>query len=226
MSGVASWLSFRRIVIATLALTVGLSVLVMGSHLFLRSFASGHVYSLQDVDSRPVVMVLGAQVYPDNTPSPYLRARLEIARELYESGKAEAILVSGDNGQDNYNEVDPMRTWLIERGVPDDKVVGDYAGFDTFDSCARARDIFGVSEMIVTTQSFHLDRAVALCRSVGIDTIGVGDDSVRRYRPTWMKSVVREYGAGVKATWEAIAGGQPRYLGVRETSLDEALERS
>ncbi len=170
-------------------------------------------------------MVLGAQVYPDGTPSPYLQARLDIARKLYEAGKAEAILVSGDNGQQQYNEVDPMRSWLIERNVPAQKVVGDYAGFDTYDSCVRARKIFGVSTMIVTTQSFHLDRAIALCRSVGIDTVGVGDDSVRRYRATWMKSVVREYGAGVKATWESLLGGQPRYLGERETSIDEALER-
>lgn len=223
MRRILSLWSWRRVVIAALAVNLVAGALVLAGAWWVRSSASGHVFTVDTVPERPVVLVLGAKVYADGTPLPFLAARLDLAGELYERGKAQAVLVSGDNGQVDYNEVDPMREWMIGLGVPEERVIGDYAGFDTYDSCVRAKEIFGVDSMIVVTQSFHIQRAVALCRDAGIDAVGVGDDSVSGYASAWKTSSVREYGANVKALWDALSNRDPVHLGPYETSLDEAL---
>jgi vancomycin permeability regulator SanA len=162
-------------------------------------------------------------VAADGTPSPFLAGRLELARRLFDAGKVRAILVSGDNMNADYNEPDGMRRWLVDRGVPAGKVVLDYAGFDTYDSCARAKRIFGVDRATVVTQSFHLPRAVSLCRHLGIDANGVGDDTAKRYGRTWRISSMREYGACVKATVDVLSRRDPVHLGRHETGVEDAL---
>lgn len=102
----------------------------------------------------------------------------------------------------------------------------DYAGFDTYDSCARAERIFGVRRATVVTQSFHLPRAVALCRRLGIDASGVGDETARRYAQTWRVSSFRENGACLKAALDLLSGRDPAHLGRRETGVDDALRDS
>jgi vancomycin permeability regulator SanA len=169
--------------------------------------------------------VLGAQVDPSGAPSRFLAARLALAERLYAGGKVRAVLVSGDFGQPTYDEPDVMRAWLVGHGVPADKVVADYAGFDTYDSCVRARRVFGVRRVIVVTQSFHLPRAVALCRAVGVRADGVGDDSMRALRWLWTRGAVREQGACVKAGWDVATGREPVFLGSHEPGLDRALRR-
>src|SRR5262249_27661370 len=144
---------------------------------WVRAEAADHIFTESTVSPAPVALVLGAQVDPGGTPSPFLAARLEVARRLYAAGQVRAILVSGDHMRWEYDEPEAMRTWLVERGVPAAKVVLDYAGFDTYDSCARAVRIFGVTKAIIVTQTYHLPRAVTLCRRLGMDASGVGDDS-------------------------------------------------
>lgn len=212
-------------VIVALVAAVVVSVVVGGARWWVVAGAAGHVYGVEEVPRASVVMVLGAKVYSDGRPSPFLEARLELARQLYVGGRAEAILVSGDNGQQEYNEVDPMREWLIGHGVPSKQVIGDYAGFDTHDSCVRARRVFGVEALTVVTQAFHVERAVTLCRRAGIDANGVADDSVRRYPRPWKTGTLREYAANVKAGWDVLVGRDPVYLGKRETSVDDAVRR-
>jgi vancomycin permeability regulator SanA len=213
----------RRLSRTAAALVLICALTVCAALAWVRVASAGRVYSLADVPARPVAMVLGAQVYADGTLSEFLKARLAMARDLYQAGKVRAVLVSGDNMNFDYNEPDAMRQWLIDQGVPAEKVVADYAGFDTSDSCQRARRIFGVSEMIVLTQSFHIRRAVALCRDAGIETVGVGDDSVAVYRRPWLMGVAREQGATVKALVDVVTGREPTHWGPRETSLDDAL---
>ena len=145
------------------------TVVVIGPAWYVKAVSDDRTSTVQDVPAQPVALVLGAEVYADGQPSRYLRARLDVAYELFEAGKVRAILVSGDNGTRFYNETDGMRDYLIEKGVPAAKVVGDYAGFDTYDSCVRARRIFGVSRAIVVTQTYHLPRALATCRAIGLD---------------------------------------------------------
>ncbi len=120
-----------------------------------------------------------------------------------------AILVSGDNGTRFYNETDGMRDYLIEKGVPAAKVVGDYAGFDTYDSCVRAKKVFGVSKAIVVSQTYHLPRALATCRAIGIEAWGVGDESVKTNQQMWSYGTFREFGANLKMVWDVLSQRQP-----------------
>lgn len=199
------------------------SLAVAGSVSWVRIGVRGHVYQIDTVPAAPVAIVLGAQVNRDGSPSTFLAARLEVARQLFADGRVRAVLVSGDNSRAEYNEPDVMRDWLVAKGVPAEKVVADYAGFDTYDSCLRARRIFGVREAIVVTQTFHLARAVTLCRHVGVDAVGVGDDSVRRYRLAWRRGELREYPAAVKAAFDALTRRNPASLGPYEHSVDDAV---
>ncbi|WP_243707647.1 ElyC/SanA/YdcF family protein [Micromonospora sp. KC606] len=195
----------------------------VGSVIWLRSGADGHIFTVEDVPDAPVALVLGAQVNADGQPSAFLAARLEIARRLYATGKVRAILVSGDHMDWGYDEPGAMSRWLVDRDVPPQRVVLDHAGFDTYDSCARAKRIFGVQRVTVVTQSFHLARAVTLCRHLGVAANGVGDETAQRYETLWRRGEIREYGAGVKAAWDVLSGRDPVHLGRRETGVDDAL---
>ncbi|WP_434744116.1 SanA/YdcF family protein [Micromonospora sp. SH-82] len=219
----------RRLLRAGLACAVAAALLAgtaVASVAWIRHGADGHLYTEAGVPEAPVALVLGTRVNPDGTPSPFLSGRLAVAQRLLDTGKVRAILVSGDNMNADYNEPEAMRRWLVEQGVPADRVVLDHAGYDTYDSCARAKRIFGVDRATVVTQSFHLPRAVAVCRRLGIDTAGVGDESARVYERTWRISSSREYGAGVKATFDVLSGRNPTRLGPRETGVDDALRTS
>ena len=205
---------------------VGLAgvVLLAGSITYVRLTAAGHLYSETEVPAAPVALVLGAMVYPDGTPSPFLAARLDVAHRLYQAGKVRVVVVSGDNMAKEYNEPEAMRTYLVNAGMPAEAIVLDYAGFDTYDSCARALRIFGVEQLIVVTQSYHLPRAVATCRALGVDATGVGDDSARQHPRSWRRGVIRDQLACAKTVIDLITQRDP-VLGQRETSVDEALAR-
>jgi vancomycin permeability regulator SanA len=177
----------------------------------------------KEVPSAPVALVLGAGVSgPD--PSPMLARRLDIAADLYRSGRVRALLLSGDNSRVGYDEPTVMRDYLLIRGVPADVVVLDYAGFDTWDSCVRAKVVFGVRRLTVVTQDFHIPRAVALCRTAGIETFGVGDDSSIRWGVAARVLALREFGATAKAFVDSVVlDSSPVFPGPRETSLDRVL---
>ena len=196
--------------------------LLAGSVGWVRATAAGHLYAEAAVPPAPVALVLGAMVYPSGAPSPFLAARLDLAHRLWQAGKVRVVLVSGDNRAVEYNEPDAMRAYLIQAGMPAEAVVADYAGFDTYDSCARARRIFGVEQLIVVTQSYHLPRAVATCRAVGVDATGVGDDSTRVYTRAWMRGAARDQLACIKSVIDLASGRDP-VLGRYETSVDDAL---
>lgn len=214
------WRITKRVVLYTLLAAI---LTLLGSVGWVRWSASGHVYTLDTVPEAPVALVLGAQVHDSGVPSAFLEARLDLALRLYQAGRVRAVLVSGDHGKWTYDEPDTMRDWLIDRGVPERQVIADHAGFDTYDSCQRATRVFGVTKLIVVTQTYHIDRAVALCRNAGIDATGVGDDTVRRYEGFWTTAVVREQGACVKAVLDTVTGRDPVFLGPHETSVERAL---
>ncbi|GAA4912251.1 SanA/YdcF family protein [Stackebrandtia albiflava] len=223
MTRLVRWWTFRRLVILALAAAITGSLMAASAHVWVRANSADRQYTVDSVPAAPVALVLGARVDRTGAPSPVLAARLDLARELYESGKVKALLVSGDGGSPTYNEVDPMRRYLIDAGVPETAVIGDYAGFDTWDSCVRAARVFGVERMIVVTQTFHLDRAIALCRGAGIDTVGVGEETLRDDDLQWRRNVAREYLANVKAMWDALVDSDPTFLGPYETGVDEAV---
>lgn len=221
-TGGRAWRWLRRLVLFGVLAGV---LTVLGSIGWTRLTAAGHLYDVAQVPEAPVALVLGAQVFDDGRPSGFLEARLALAKQLYDAGKVRAILVSGDNGRATYDEPSGMRDWLIAHGVPGNRVIADYAGFDTYDSCQRAIRIFGVDRLTVITQSYHIARAVTLCRQAGIDANGVFDDTARQYPGYWAKAVVREQGACVKALLDVLLGRDPIFLGPHETSVENALRQ-
>lgn len=189
-------------------LAVAIPLLGAGAHARVASW--GRIFDVQDAPSRPVAMVLGAQAHPGG-PSAFLAARLDVAVELFDDGRISAILVTGDGLERANFETRVMRDYLVERGIPDAKIVEDPAGFDTYDSCVRARDVFGVEELTLVSQDYHLPRAVTICRAAGVDAIGVGDTSMlRRYPYNWVKGWLREWPAAVKMEWDLLTVRPPQ----------------
>jgi SanA protein len=133
-------------------------------------------YSTQAAPAAPVAIVFGAGLWRDGTPTTVLRDRIATAAELYFSGKVQVILMSGDNSYLDYNEPGAMRDYAISLGVPEAAIVLDYAGRRTYDTCYRAKNIFGIEHAILVTQSFHLSRALYTCNALGLKAVGVPSD--------------------------------------------------
>jgi SanA protein len=133
-------------------------------------------YSTQAAPAAPVAIVFGAGLWRDGTPTTVLRDRIATAAELYFSGKVQVILMSGDNSYLDYNEPGAMRDYAISLGVPEAAIVLDYAGRRTYDTCYRAKNIFGIEHAILVTQSFHLPRALYTCNALGLKAVGVPSD--------------------------------------------------
>ncbi|GAA1266629.1 ElyC/SanA/YdcF family protein [Kitasatospora nipponensis] len=181
---------------------------------------SGRIRTVADVPAEPVAVVFGAGL-EDGEPSPYLAHRLDAALELYRAGKVRAILVTGDNDRTSYNEPGAMYAYLVAHGVPAVRVVRDYAGFDTWDSCTRARRIFGVDHAVLVSQDFHVRRALALCRSAGIDSYAVGVPEP--HDATWYYGGLREIPGAGKATINELLHPDPALLGPVEPGVAQAL---
>ncbi|MFD4414628.1 vancomycin high temperature exclusion protein [Streptomyces sp. NPDC058251] len=173
-----------------------------------------------DAPRTEVAVVFGAGLW-DGEPSPYLAHRLDAAAKLYRSGRIEVVLVTGDNSREDYDEPDAMRAYLTKRGVPDGRIVSDYAGFDTWDSCVRARKIFGVRQAVLISQGFHIRRAVALCQAAGVRSYGIGVDA--KHDATWYYGGAREVFAAGKAALDAVFKPDPQFLGPREPGVTRAL---
>ncbi|RMB62460.1 hypothetical protein EAX62_04250 [Tessaracoccus antarcticus] len=184
--------------------------------------AAGRMFSVDDVPPRAVAMVLGAKADRDR-PSAFLAARLDLAVDLYEKGTIRAVLVSGDNRAQSNHETTVMRDYLVDRGVPAEKVVEDPAGFDTYDSCVRARDVFGVKEMVILTQLYHLERAVTICEDIGVDAVGVGDVTARdKFPDLYYKGEKREWAANLKMEWDLLSRRKPQQDPFDGTLLEAA----
>ena len=166
--------------------------------------------TLEDADC---IIVLGCGVYNDLTPTPLLEDRLDIAIDLYFAGKAPKILMSGDHGKTNYNEVAAMRNYAIERGVPSEDIFMDHAGFSTYETMYRAKEIFGVDSAIVVTQRYHLFRSLYNANAMGIEVQGVwarGHGFSTANRVNWN---LREILARTKDFFFCIFKPEPTFLG-------------
>ncbi|WP_445394861.1 SanA/YdcF family protein [Streptomyces sp. LE64] len=182
--------------------------------------AEDAVTTVAEVPRQEVAVVFGAGLR-EGEPSPYLAHRLDAAAELYHAGKVRVVLVTGDNGRVEYDEPDAMRTYLTGRGVPDGHVVSDYAGFDTWDSCVRAKKVFGVDRAVLVTQDFHIRRAVTLCRSAGVESHGIGVSEP--LDASWYGGKAREVLAAGKGALDVLLDPAPRFLGAQEEGVREAL---
>ena len=178
--------------------------------------ASAEIYTIDTVPQQPVAIIFGALVTRSGRPSAMLADRLKMGAELYAAGKVKALLLTGDNSLETYNEPEAMREYALSLGVPDSALVLDYAGFRTYDSCYRARDIFKVDKAILVTQAFHLDRALLTCNGLGVESVGVAADVMRPtgYGTTsLLTSQVREYPSTVFAFLDLMTDRKPTFLG-------------
>ncbi len=206
----------RRLVQAVMAGCV--LALLPATWLFVST--EGRLRTAADVPRAPVAVVFGAGLWHGD-PSPYLAHRLDAAARLYRQGRVKVLLVTGDNSRKDYDEPDAMRAYLTKHGVPGDRIVRDYAGFDTWDSCVRARKIFGVDRAVLVSQGFHIRRAVALCEAAGVDSYGLG--VAAKHDVTWYYGGTREVFAAGKALLDAVFHPDPTFLGPRENGVARAL---
>jgi SanA protein len=160
-----------------------------------------------------VAIVFGARIYPDGRLSAMLQDRVETAVQLYQAGKVQKLLLSGDNRFVDYNEPKRMMDYVLNRGVPAEDIQLDYAGRRTYDTCYRAKAIFQLQSAVLVTQDFHLPRALFTCRSLGIEAVGVRADlrSYRRLSIGWSK--IREFPATIIALFDVIRRQPASVLG-------------
>lgn len=197
-------LKISLLVVALLiACIIGVNVGVyVGTHAFMYNTAS-------TTPQAEVALIPGAAVLKDGTLSPIFRDRVDAAIRLYVAGKVSKILVSGSNSTVAYNEVDPVRKYLIGKGVPPEDIFLDHAGFDTYSTMYRAGALFGVTSAIITTQSFHLPRSIFIARVLGIQAYGLNADSGN----ILLRNYVREIFADGKAVLDLLTHRMPKYLG-------------
>lgn len=200
-----------------LVVFIALMVFIAGSGLlvdqYVRRTSAKYILDPAEVPEAEAIIVLGAYVFPDGTVSYMLNDRLVEAEELYKRGKAEKILVSGDHGREHYDEVNTMKDFLKDRNIPDRDIFMDHAGFNTYESIYRARDVFQVRKVIIVTQEYHLARAVFIARELGLEAYGVASDR-HDYGGVMTVYGLREIAARNKDFFNAkLLRPQPTFLG-------------
>ena len=163
---------------------------------------------LEDVDC---ILVLGCRVRSNGVPSDMLHDRLTVGLRLYELGAAPKLLMSGDHGQTDYDEVNTMKQFAMDAGVPSQDIFMDHAGFSTYESMYRAKEIFQAEKILIVTQEYHLYRALYIAESLGLEAYGV-DAALRSYGGQFSYDV-REILARVKDVFSCIFKPEPTYLG-------------
>lgn len=150
---------------------------------YVKIVASRYILAPDKIPPADAILVLGAYVQPDGSMSSMLADRITVGYRLYQAGKAQKILVSGDHGRKDYDEVNTMKAYLKQQGIPTQNIFMDHAGFSTYESMYRARDVFKVRKVIIVTQNYHLMRAVFIARELGLEAYGVNAD-LRTYGNT------------------------------------------
>lgn len=164
-----------------------------------------------EIEGADCILVLGCAVMADKTPSPMLKDRLTRGVELIKGGAAMKLLMSGDHGTENYDEVNTMKNFAIEEGVASEDVFMDHAGFSTYESIYRAKEVFGVKKIIIVTQGYHLYRALYIAKRLGIQAYGVSAD-LRTYKRQINRDI-REVLARDKDFFKTIIKASPTYFG-------------
>ncbi|MBP2650317.1 MAG: hypothetical protein H6Q74_1142 [Firmicutes bacterium] len=196
----------------------GILVLVIAGFVFYTNKCvvtegAGYILNSDDAPKSDAILILGAFVSPEGKVSGMLEERLKVGLELYQKGKASKFIVSGDHGRKDYDEVNAMKKFLLDRNVPDEDIFMDHAGFTTYDSMYRARNIFKVDKIIVVTQGFHLPRAIFLARKLGIEAYGIEAGTGRNSNLVILKNRLREMIARSKAYLAVAIKSKPTYLG-------------
>ena len=208
----------KKIILTVLAVIVLLGILgasaVFGINAYVKHAGGANIVSVDEACTMEYVdciIVLGCQVRADKSPSDMLKDRLDHALMLYEGGASAKLLMSGDHGRTDYNEVAAMKKRAIEEGVPSSDVFMDHAGFSTYESVYRAKEVFGAKKILIVTQEYHLYRALHVAEALGVEAYGVSAD-LHSY---WGQSQrdLREVAARCKDVLYGIFRPEPTYLG-------------
>lgn len=201
---------FKIFVISVLCVGILCAGAVIGINAYMISYVSDYLIEADDLGnySFDCITVLGAGLW-DGEPSPMLKERLDFALEAYKTGCSTKFLMSGDHGREDYDEVNAMKDYVAENGVDKDSVFLDHAGFSTYETMYRARDVFKVKKTLIITQKYHLYRAVYNARKLGIEAYGFDREELQY--PIY--NDLRESAARVKDFFYCIAEPAPTYLG-------------
>ncbi len=179
-------------------------------------YAMNRIYQMDEAPVERLAIVFGAGLRRDGTPTPILRDRVETAASLYFSGKVEKLLMSGDNSVFNHNEPESMRQYAMSLGVPENAIAMDHAGSRTYDTCYRAKAIFGMKSALLVTQKFHLPRALFICNALGLDAYGVEANNRNYWRGSLFIWNFREQLATVGAFLDVYVNSPMPMLGEPE----------
>ncbi len=203
-----------KIVIAIILIAVVLILCVEGINMYMIRTVSKNIISLEEAENMEAdcAIVLGAGIRKDGTPTWMLEDRIIIGDKLYQENAVKKIIMSGDHGRKEHDEVNSMKNYAMKEGIPSDDIFMDHAGFETYDSIYRAKEIFGAKKVIIVTQKYHLYRALYIAKSIGLEAYGV-DANLRFYSKKMFYWKFREHLARIKAFGKCISKPEPKYLG-------------
>jgi vancomycin permeability regulator SanA len=203
----------RRALLLVLILCFAGGASLLGINVFMKSSVDEKIITAEQAKKLDAdcILVLGAGVYGDDKPSLMLRDRLDKGIELYDLAASDRLLMTGDHGRVNYDEVNVMKQYAINEGIPSQNIFMDHAGFSTYESMYRARDIFQAKKVVIVTQEYHLYRALYIAEKLGLEAWGVATDS-REYGGQDYRDA-REVLARVKDFFYTIIQPEPTFLG-------------
>ena len=205
----------KLIILVLIGLVLGSGlVLIINYHVI--SYSNKYIVSLEEVPKSEAALVLGALVYRNGTVSTILADRLDTGIELYNNKSVEKLLLSGDHGQKTYDEVNAMKQYAVSQDIDNTDIFMDHAGFNTYESMYRARDVFLANKIIIVTQGYHLHRAVYNARKLGLEAYGVSAD--KHYYPGIKSYKLRESLARVKDYFLV------NFLKIEPTYLEETID--
>ncbi len=182
---------------------------------FMYEYSSEYILTITEAEKKKVdcVMVLGAGAH-GGVPSHILTERLEKGIEVYNTGSSNRLLMTGDHGKEDYDEVNVMKNYAVDKGVYKNDIFMDHAGFSTYESMYRAKEIFEVDSLIIITQEFHIYRAIYIARQLGLDAYGVMTDELYSFSVLFnLRNDVREFLARVKDFFYCMVKPEPTFLG-------------
>lgn len=202
---------FLKIVLITLAVIAAVCAAAIAANVKMKSDYGKKIDTAPSDMKFDCILILGAKVFPDGTVSKMLSDRLDCGIELYFAGAADKIIVSGDHGTEEYDEVNTMKDYCISQGVPSEDVFMDHAGFSTYDSVVRAKKVFLCQSVLIVSQKYHLYRALYIADKTGLEAYGAAAADIR-YAGQFKRDV-REFAARIKDIFTVMTGAEPRYTG-------------
>ncbi len=203
----------KRFFLLFIAILLLVGIVTISINAYICASVKDQIITLEEASSldADAILVLGARVWDNGEPSGILKDRISTGIDLFEAGASDRMLMSGDHGQDDYDEVNAMKDYAVEQGVPSSSIFLDHAGFSTYESVYRARDIFQVQTVVIVTQQYHLYRALYIANKMGLTAYGVASD--RRLYDGILSFEAREILARIKDFVYTIFMPLPTYLG-------------